>query len=160
MRQDERKEKRLPMLDKGKQTRDYLYGRLLAVYEKIEKDATTSAIVSVDEKAGDKSQDKSKASRLTNVERVWASFFQSPERMLGVLHMKIRPYLDKLKSNRADNYNYYNSLIGEIQTDIRDAESYLANKNKALNEDAVFGYYAQNREFYKPRTERKENENA
>lgn len=158
VRQDERKEKRLPMLEKEKQTRDYLYGRLLAVYEKIETDATT-VVVSANEKSDGASKDKSSSLRITNVEKMWAAFFQAPERMLGTLHMKVRPYLDKLKSNRTGSYNYYNRLIGEIQTDIRDAETFLADKNRALNEDAVFGYYAQNREFYKPRVER-ENENA
>ena len=160
VRQDERKEKRLPMLEKDNQTRDYLYGRLLAVYEKAEMDAVKTGSVSGGEKSEGEKQEKDKSSRLTNVERVWSAFFQAPEKMLGTLHAKMRPYLDKLKSNNAGRYSYYNRLIGEIQTEIRDAESYLANKNKALNEDAVFGYYAQNREFYKSNTEKKENENA
>ncbi len=154
VRQDQGKEKRLAMLEKDKQTRDYLYGRLLAIYEKVEMDAMTP--VSFDKK----SEDKGNSLRITNVEKMWAAFFQTPERMLETLHMKIRPYLDKLKANQAGRYRYYNKLIGEIQTDIRDAETYLANKNKALNEDAVFGYYAQNKDFYLPRTEIKENENA
>ncbi|MGI6349682.1 MAG: type I-C CRISPR-associated protein Cas8c/Csd1 [Eubacteriales bacterium] len=160
VRQDKGKERRLPMLEKDKQTRDYLYGRLLAVYEKVETDAMTAVIALSDAKVEGESQDKSKSSRITNVEKVWAAFFQSPERMLGMLHTRIRPYLNKLKADRAGSYYYYNRLIGEIQTDIRNAESYLVNKNKALNEDAVFGYYAQNRELYKSRVEKKENENA
>lgn len=158
--QDERKEKRLPMLEKDNQTRDYLYGRLLAVYEKAEMDAVKTGSVSGGEKSEGEKQEKDKSSRLTNVERVWSAFFQAPEKMLGTLHAKMRPYLDKLKSNNAGRYSYYNRLIGEIQTEIRDSESYLANKNKALNEDAVFGYYAQNRELYKSNIEKKENENA
>ncbi|HHU53803.1 MAG TPA: hypothetical protein GXZ43_07010 [Clostridiaceae bacterium] len=152
VRQDQGKEKRLTMLGKDKQTRDYLYGRLLAIYEKIEMDAMRSK--------DEKGEDKSNSLRITNVEKVWSAFFQTPERMLETLHMKIRPYLDKLKSNQAGLYSYYNRLIGEIQTEIRDAETYLANKNKALNEDAVFGYYAQNRDLYTSAAEKKENENA
>ncbi len=160
VRQDERKEERLLMLEKDNQTRDYLYGRLLAVYEKVEMDAMKTGSASSNEKSESEKQEKGKSSRLTNVERVWAAFFQTPERMLGTLHTKMRPYLNKLKSDNAGRHSYYNRLIGEIQTDIRDAESYLANKNKALNEDAVFGYYAQNRELYKSSVEKKEKENA
>lgn len=143
------------MLKKDEQTRDYLYGRLLAIYEKVEMDAMTTT-----GRNEDGSKDRSGFSRITNVEKVWAAFFQTPERILGMLHMKMRPYLDKLKSNRAGSYSYYNGLISEIQTDIRDAESYLVNKNKALNEDAVFGYYAQNKELYKSHAEKRGNENA
>lgn len=151
-RQDGGKERRIPMLEKEKQTRDYLYGRLLAVYEKIEMDAMTSS--------DKKNETESKTLRITNVEKVWAAFFQAPERMLETLHMKISPYLKKLKANQAGRYFYYNKLIGEIQTEIRDAETYIVNKNKALNEDAVFGYYAQNKDLYTSRAEKKENENA
>ena len=147
VRQDQGKEKRLTMLEKDKQTRDYLYGRLLAIYEKVEMDAMRPK-----EKRG---EDKSNSLRITNVEKVWSAFFQAPERMLETLHMKIRPYLDKLKASQAGTYNYYNKLIGEIQTEIRDAETYLSNKNRALNEDAVFGYYAQNRDLYTSATEKK-----
>ncbi len=146
VRQDERKEKRTSMLEKEQQTRDYLYGRLLAVYEKVEMDAMKPSAFSADKKEEGKMDKKS---RVTNVEKVWSAFFQAPERMLETLHMKIRPYLDKLKADQAGSYSYYNKLIGEIQTDIRDAETYLDTKNKSLNEDAVFGYYAQNRELYK-----------
>lgn len=153
---DQGKEKRSPMLEKDKQTRDYLYGRLLAVYEKIETDAMMPAMGS-NEKGN---VDKSGGHRVTNVEKIWAAFFQAPERMLETLHSKIRPYLNKLKANQPGKYTFYNRLLGEIQTDIRDAESYLSNKNKALNEDAVFGYYAQNKDFYTPRKEKKENEDA
>lgn len=134
------------MLEKEQQTRDYLYGRLLAVYEKVEMDAMKPSAFSTDKKEEGKMDKKS---RVTNVEKVWSAFFQAPERMLETLHMKIRPYLDKLKADQAGSYSYYNKLIGEIQTDIRDAETYLDTKNKSLNEDAVFGYYAQNRELYK-----------
>ncbi len=151
-RQDGGKEKRRPMLETDKQTRDYLYGRLLAVYEKIEMDAMTSA--------DKKGESEGNTLRITNVEKVWAAFFQTPERMLETLHLKICPYLQKLKANQAGRFRYYNMLIGEIQTEIRDAETYVANKNKALNEDAVFGYYAQNRDFYTPSKEKKENENV
>ncbi len=152
VRQDGGKERRIPMLEKEKQTRDYLYGRLLAIYEKVEMDAMTSP---------DKKDDaESNALRITNVEKVWSAFFQAPERMLETLHMKVSPYLHKLKANQAGKYRYYNNLIGEIQTEIRDAETYIVNKNKALNEDAVFGYYAQNKDLYTPRAEKKENENA
>lgn len=155
MRQDEGRGKRHPMLEKDKQTRDYLYGRLLAVYEKIELDAMRPRGVSSDQKEG-----KGSSMRVTNVGKIWGAFFQNPERMLQSLHGKIKPYLNRLKNDKAGLFIYLNNLASEIQTEIRDSEEYLENKNRALNEDAVFGYYAQNRDFYTSRDAKEENENA
>ena len=76
-----------PMLDHDKQTRSYLYGRLLAVYEKLEEDAMKNAGNGGDEK------------RSTNAERLWTAYTKMPERTVKILEDKIKPYKDRLKKS-------------------------------------------------------------
>lgn len=123
------------MLETSQQTRDYKYGRLLALYEKLEKDATSSA-------------NKDEAARETNAQKLWAAYLNNPERTLKVLEDKIKPYKKRLSTTRPKSLIFYHTLIAELTTSIRDAESYQDTRNKALNEDAVFGYYAQNQALY------------
>ena len=129
------------MLEKEEQTRDYLYGRLLAICEKIEIDAMTAK--------GKKDNDKGPGSlRVTNVEKLWSAFFQAPSKTFRILDQKMQPYFLKLKSDKPGLYVNYQKLLGEVITKIREDADYESKKNLALGEDAVFGYYAQKQDFY------------
>lgn len=124
------------MLETSRQTRDYLYGRLLAIYEKLEKDAMNT------------SNDDKTSIRETNAQKLWSAYLNNPERTLKVIEDKMIPYKRRLGANRPKSLTFYNTLIAELTTSIRDAESYESTKNKTLNEDVVFGYYAQNQALY------------
>lgn len=140
-REDQGLERRSSMLEKDEQTRDYLYGRLLAICEKIEIDAMTVK--------GKKDNDKGSGSlRVTNVEKLWSAFFQAPGKTFRILDQKMQPYFLKLKSDKPGLYVNYQKLLGEVITKIREDADYEAKKNLALGEDAVFGYYAQKQDFY------------
>lgn len=157
-RRDQGLEGRSSMLEKDKQTRDYLYGRLLAICEKIEVDAMTSQsdkkVTSDKKSASDKNTE---SIRVTNVERLWSAFFQAPEKTFNILDKKLQPYFRKLKSDKPGLYVNHQKFLVEVLTAIREDMAYEANKNLALGEDTVFGYYAQKQDFYTKKTKEEEN---
>lgn len=133
------------MLDTSKQDRNYLYGRLLAVYEKLEQDVLSSKI--------SESEDRNK--RATNAERLWTAYTRMPDRTLKILEDKVRPYKERLIKNNYGLARFYDNIITEIMCLIREDENYEKEKNRALNEDFVFGYYAQKQDFYTKKENKK-----
>lgn len=125
------------MLDETKQERSYLYGRLLAIYEKIELDVQNTR------------DSDNKSRRATNAERLWSAFTKMPDRTLKILEGKVRPYKEILTKINYNSVKFYEGIIAEIMIQIRDAKDYEQNKNRALNEDFVFGYYAQKQNLYR-----------
>lgn len=114
------------MLDKENADRSYLYGRLLAIAEKVERDT----------------YEANSSSRLTNAERLWSVFTRRPATTWMLLEDKLIPYYTKLaKNNRGA---YYRMLIGEIMSTLEP----MAGNNKKLNENFVLGYYHQRKDFY------------
>ena len=134
------------MLDATKQGRSYWYGRLLAVYEKIEQDVLNS-----------RSSDN-KDKRATNAERLWSAYTKMPDRTLKILEEKVGPYRERLIKINYGSVVYYDGIIREITIPLREAEDYEREKNRALNEDFVFGYYAQKQEFYGKKENKQRNE--
>lgn len=133
------------LLDENNKDRSYLYGRLLAVYEKLEADALYTA----SKESGDRS---------TNAERLWTVYTKTPARTLMILEDKVRPYKERLQKSKPNTYIYYERLIGKIINDISENENFNNEKNNPLIEDFVFGYYAQKQDFYKKKAEDKEEE--
>jgi CRISPR-associated protein Csd1 len=132
------------MLDVNEQNRSYLYGRLLAIYEKIELDVLNSKV------------NDNKDRRATNAERLWSAYTKMPGRTLKVLEDKIRPYKESLiKSNYYIVINYDN-LIADIMVRLRESENYEKEKNRALNEEFIFGYYAQKQDLYTSKAKKQE----
>ena len=127
------------MLEPDRQDRSYLYGSLLAVYEKLEQDA-----LRINSSEGD---DK----RTTNAERLWTAYTKMPARTMKILEEKIQSYREKLKNNNYKTANYYDILTTDIVNKIRELDGFEQEKNKPLSEEFVFGYYAQKQEFYKKR---------
>ncbi len=134
------------MLDATKQDRNYRYGRLLAVYEKIEQDALDSRV------------SDSKDRRATNAERLWSAYTKAPDRTLRILEDKVRPYRERLIKSSYGSVIYYDGIIREIMIPLREADDYEQGKNKALSEDFVFGYYAQKQEFYRKKENKQSNQ--
>jgi CRISPR-associated protein Csd1 len=106
-------------LDETRTTRDYLYGRLLAIAERIEEVALY----------------KSKEKRTTNAARYMQQFSQHPFRTWNQIHSALTPYIVRL-----NGAFYFKNLIAEINC--------LFNPNdftddKPLSGEYLLGYYCQ-----------------
>ena len=141
---DRKKEEVSEMLDVNEQSRSYLYGRLLAVYEKLERDALNSR--------GSDNKDR----RATNAERLWSAYTKMPGRTLKILEEKVRPYREGLIKANYGSVKYYDGILADVTSRLREAENFEQVKNRALDEDFVFGYYAQKQDFYTKKEYRKE----
>jgi len=113
------------ILDKKNTDRSYLFGRLLAVYEKIEKLATDN-----DEK------------RETNALRLQAAFVNHPAQIWKILEEKTNPYLESLYPGTREKYR---QLISEIVCCFEETDAMCM--NKGLNENYLLGYYLQRMEL-------------
>ena len=112
-------------LDRTETDRSYLFGRLLALYEKLER-ATYSE------------EDRTK--RETNSERYREVFVQRPGYGLATFEKKIQPYKKKLRISNFGLLNYFDREIGEVMGKL--GKENLAN-NERLDEKYILGYYHQ-----------------
>lgn len=112
-------------LDKENTDINYLLGRLLAVYEKVEKDTYDSDSV-----------------RDTNAIRMQAIFVQRPSYAWGILENKLNPYFAKHKPGMQ---RYFKDIIGEITEKIG-----LDDLKKLDKLDSLYllGYYHQRTALY------------
>ena len=109
------------------QSRSFLYGRLLAVYDTIESAA-------VFKKNLKRTQ---KVDRPTNATKLWASYVADPENIAPKLHAKvIRGYMKWLSANTR---NYYDGLIAEILARIDDSDK----SARQLGGEYIIGYTKQ-----------------
>lgn len=114
-------------LDTGRTDRDYLFGRLLSVADKLERTALLKA---------DK-QD----SRPTNAVRLMSAFRVKPYSTWGILDMQLDPYRKQLKGA-----SYYQALIDSIMVLFKDGDY---EKNTPLSPLYLLGFSAQNRALLK-----------
>lgn len=114
-RKERKKEDWKLALNMENKDRSYLYGRLLAVAERVEY------------RTYDKKED---ADRETNARRYMTAFSQHPYGMWKIIEEQIQPYLMKLKRTERDQYN---RLLGEI-LDLFDEE-------KFANDESLEGLY-------------------
>ena len=133
------------MLDENNTNRSYLFGRLLAILERIE-DATYTAKTD-----GNK--------RVTNAQKFWTAYSNKPATYMQTLLTKTRYYEQTLLNS---NYGLTQKLLKEkdkIITGIHD--NYLNSKelNQPLDYHFIFGYYAEkNYIFTKYESEDKHND--
>lgn len=111
-------------LDETRTTRDYLYGRLLAVADVLEERALY----------------KSEQKRATNAARYMQQFSQRPFRTWKQIHDSLSPYI--LRLNGA---HYYKNLIAEIQN-LFDPDEFTS--NKSLSGEYLLGYYCQRKKLH------------
>lgn len=114
--------------------RSYLFGRLLAVFEKVER--------STYEK-GD--------GREPNAIRLQSAYVNHPLKTWKILEDVLKPYFQKLKPGSRE---YYKRLISEITEQL--CEEDLALLNQELKETYLLGYYLQRAELNKKKDEQKE----
>ncbi|CAG9623048.1 type I-C CRISPR-associated protein Cas8c/Csd1 [Sutcliffiella rhizosphaerae] len=108
-------------------SRDYLFGRLLAVADVLERSA-----LGKDE------------TRATNAIRYMSAFSKNPMRTWGVIQSALLPYQAKLGSKAG----YYSKQIDDIASRISMEEF----TNRPLSEEYLLGFYSQRYDLYQPKT--------
>ncbi|WP_410985034.1 type I-C CRISPR-associated protein Cas8c/Csd1 [Bacillus cereus] len=110
-------------LDKESNDRDYLFGRLLAIADVLERNALNPS-----------------DSRATNARRYMNSFSQHPERTWRTIQGALQPYQARL----GEKVWYYNKLIDEVGSRIK-IEDF---NNKPLSGRYLLGFYSQRHELH------------
>jgi CRISPR-associated protein Csd1 len=112
-------------LDRNYAGRDYLYGRLLAIAEQIER----------------KALDESGEKRPTNAERLMQRFSVHPFSTWAIIENSLSPYRLRLRSSKnVGLLNYFQQEIAQIITLVD--HSILAD-DSALSGEYLLGYYSQ-----------------
>ncbi|MBO0992570.1 type I-C CRISPR-associated protein Cas8c/Csd1 [Bacillus sp. SD088] len=122
----EKKEGYPMALDIENEDRDYLFGRLLAVADVLERNALDSS-------------DK----RATNARRYMNSFSQHPERTWKTIQTALQPYQARL----GERVWFYNRLIDEVGAKIK-MEDF---NNRPLSGKYLLGFYSQREALYQKR---------
>ncbi|MDC2867310.1 type I-C CRISPR-associated protein Cas8c/Csd1 [Bacillus sp. BP-3] len=110
-------------LDKKNNDRDYLFGRLLAIADVLERNSLDP-----------------RDQRATNARRYMHSFSQHPERTWRTIQGALQPYQARL----GEKVWYYNKLIDEIGSKIK-IEDF---NNKPLSGRYLLGFYSQRHDLY------------
>ncbi len=132
----EGKEKFEMSLDETRTTRDYLYGRLLAIADVLEERALY----------------KAKEKRATNAARYMQQFSQRPYQTWKQLHEALMPYMMRL-----GGAHYYKNLMAQVINLNPEA----LEGNKPLTGEYLLGYYCQRQKLReKPEETAEENDNA
>lgn len=106
-------------LEENRTSRDYLYGRLLAIADRLEEVALY----------------KSKEKRATNSARYMQQFSQHPFRTWNQIHSSLTPYIIRL-----DGATYFKKLMAEVSSKF-DPEEFIT--DKPLTGEYLLGYYCQ-----------------
>lgn len=130
-----RKEGYSVALDKENDNRDYLFGRLLAVADVMERSA-----LGPEEK------------RATNAIRYMNSFSRHPERTWNTVQQSLQPYQARLGAKAT----YYSKIIDEIASKM-DVEDF---SNKPLSGKYLLGFYSQRHDLYQSKDKNKDAEDA
>ncbi|GEM_PF-26949 len=113
-------------IDENRKTRDYLYGRLLAIADRLEGHALY----------------KAKEKRDTNAARYMQQFADRPNKTWRQIYLSLSPYMARL-----GGASYYKSLIDEIMCKFDLIEDY--NSDKPLTGEFLLGYHCQRADLWK-----------
>lgn len=136
------------------ESRSFYYGKLMAIYEKVELDATRGKVMNEESK-----ESKNVSVRITNSDRLWSSMIRTPERTRFILESKIKPYMNMLKKGNPGSYVFYDKLITEITVELMNLEKSSEQTKGSLNEDFILGYYYQKNMFYQKKSKNIEKDN-
>ena len=128
-------------LEKDNDNRDYLFGRLLAIAERIED----IALSLTDEK------------RSTNAARLMQRFADRPAATWRILELALNPYIQRLKVNRGGFLHNIQSELDEIMGKF---DSAAFTTDKPLSPEFLLAFHAQRLEFRKSKEDKKEKEAA
>ena len=118
-------------LDRSYNDRSYLYGRLMAVAEKLETDT----------------YDDNEA-RMTNAARFMSSVIASPCKSWGNVHKRLIPYINKIQSKNPGLCVYYQKELREIHNMFKAGEYEM---KKPLEPLFFMGYYGEQQYLYTSR---------
>lgn len=133
------------MLDRENVDRSYLYGRLLAIYERMEKSCF----------------DKDEDIRVSNAEKLWTSYVNSPVLISARLRNMIMPYQNKLMVNENKRGIYFKlkNEMREVTNLIDENYSYKKQSNNMpLGPGFMFGYEAQMKDIFTKKINKEEND--
>ena len=119
-------------LDESKCTRDYLYGRLLAVADKIEGHALG---ISSDGKNRD-----------TSAIKLMQRFAAKPCETWMRIEQNLIPYISRLQARAPKSLTFYNSTLDGIYNLVKDEDF---NDNSPLSPEFLLGYHCQRSELWK-----------
>jgi CRISPR-associated protein Csd1 len=111
-------------LEESRSSRDYLYGRLLALAEHLELSSLRVA--------GE--------SRETSVTRLMARFVNHPYSTWGTIHLGLRPYISRLKAKQPRTLVYIDKIIDEVMCLFLHSD--FCNDSK-LSGEFLLGYHCQ-----------------
>lgn len=129
-------------VDENYSDRSYLFGRILACAEQVERYA--QYIASHDPK------DK----RTTNAERLMVPFTMHPAHTLKILNEKLRPYLERIRANKGEEPGRYKLMLELISR--MDEKSY---NDEPLSEKYLLGYASQRIAFEEQNKEKDKEKN-
>lgn len=115
----------MPYLDETCMDRDYLYGRLLATYDNIERWAL----------------DENHSDRPTNAIRMTAEFYRKPATTAAKLNQRVNPYIQRLGKKVKYKENLLNELLAKISS--IDGGKTDREMNASIGPRGVMGYAAQ-----------------
>lgn len=118
-------------LEKKRTSRDYLYGRLLAVAEYLEWNVLT----------------KEEKKRPTNAERLMQRFADHPASTWPILYKQLAPYLRRLLAINTSKYVYCKKLMEEISDLFASPEIFMSRER--LSGEFLLGYHCQMSDLYK-----------
>jgi CRISPR-associated protein Csd1 len=111
-------------LEEGRNSRDYLFGRLLAIAEKIESYALYLA----------------KEGRDTTAERLMQRFSDHPASTWRTIELALRPYMQRLQRSRPGYLNNLKCLLDDVISRFKDDDFTRAGR---LDAEFLLGYHCQ-----------------
>ena len=112
--------------------RSYLFGCLLAIADKAERDAYEK-----DEK------------RVTNARRLWSAFYARPYQTWGIIEERLEPYLEKAPWIMTKYTKHINEIMAKMSTDV-------FSDNSKLSPMYLIGYHHYNALLWNAKEENKE----
>lgn len=124
----EKGEELTPVLDKNNNNRSYLYGRLLAIFERIES-ATY--------------QREDGPARITNAQKFWTNYTNKPGSTMQILIERNLPYLKNLSQSNYGLFVKFEKEKNEIISLLYKHYGHLDELNEPLEYHFIFGYYTE-----------------
>lgn len=133
-------------VDESIKDRSYVFGRILACVEQVERYAQNLASHGAED-AGNK--------RPTNAERLMFAYTLHPVNTLTVLQEKLRPYIDRIKANTGSDPQRYVEMLRLISE--LGVQNYT---NDKLGDKFLLGYASQKIQFIEDKKNSKRDESA
>lgn len=125
-------------LDKNCSDRSYVFGRILACAEQVERH-------------GQRLSGADAKMRVTNAERLMVTFTKRPKHTTDLLHTKLRPYLDRIRTKSNYDSSAYLTMLSLL--DRLGPEAFT---DEPLSEKYLLGYASQKLAFMEKNKEYKE----